>query len=198
MVIGLTGKYCSGKNYIASLLEKRGLAVLDVDKLGHIAIENEKSAVFSRFGEDLRGSDGSVNRRLLGEKVFGKPGELADLEAIAHPEANRLTEEWLAARKDENCVINAAVLHKSSVFSRLGCIILARAPLAVRLMRAKKRDSLSWPAIVKRIASQRHFYSQYSAGNADIYIVENPGMGKARAVAALNRRIDVILSRLGL
>ena len=198
MVIGLTGKYCSGKNYIATLLEKRELAVLDVDKLGHIAIENQKSAIFSRFGDDLRNSDSSVNRRLLGEKVFGKAHELAALEAIAHPEANRLTEEWLAARKGENCVINAALLHKSSVFMRLDCIILVRAPLAVRLIRAKRRDKLPWHAIIKRIASQRNFSAQYFSGNADICIVENPGNGKLRDIAALNRRIDAILSRLGI
>jgi dephospho-CoA kinase len=71
MLIGLTGMYCAGKNHVAAILEQRGLAVLDVDKLGYIAIENKKAAVFARFGEDVKNQDGSVNRRLLGEKVFG-------------------------------------------------------------------------------------------------------------------------------
>jgi dephospho-CoA kinase len=39
MIIGLTGKYCAGKNYIAVLLEARGLPVLDVDKLGYQTLE---------------------------------------------------------------------------------------------------------------------------------------------------------------
>ncbi|MCL1836223.1 MAG: dephospho-CoA kinase [Treponema sp.] len=198
MIIGLTGMYCAGKNHVASLLERRGLAVLDVDGLGHIAIENCKAAIFARFGEDLRESDGSVSRRRLGERVFGRDQELADLEAIVHPEANRLTLEWIGEHEDKNCVINAALLHKSAVFPRLGCIILVTAPALVRLMRARKRDKLPWGAIARRFASQREFFAQYSAGNADIYKVENPGFGEPRSLSGLEGRIGDILSKLGL
>ena len=203
MLIGLTGMYCAGKNVIASLLEERGLSVLDVDKLGHEAIENLKETLFERFGDDIKNSDGSVNRRLLGEKVFGKKSELSALEAIVHPEANRLTEAWVAARKG-NGVINAALLHKSSVFERLDGIILVSAPCLTRLIRAKRRDKLPLGVLVKRLASQKQFISQYLAGNADTYKVENPGIGGYRLSAAsvknrarLKRRIDAILSAIG-
>jgi len=198
MIIGLTGKYCAGKNHAASVLEKRGFAVLDVDKLGHSAIENKKTEIFSRFGEDLRDNDGSVNRRLLGEMVFGREKELAALEAIVHPEANRLTVEWLEGQNGKNCVINAALLHKSVVFPRLDCIILVIAPPLDRLIRAKRRDKLPWAVILRRLRSQKQFFTQYSAANADIYKVENSGSGKPRSFASLENRIDEILSKLGL
>ena len=195
MLIGLTGKYCAGKNYIAALLERRGLAVLDVDKLGHIAIECKKEAIIARFGEDILNRDGTVNRRLLGAKVFGKADELATLQDIVHPEANRLTIEWIAAQKCAHCVINAAVLHKSAVFDQLDCIILVSAPWFIRLLRAKRRDKLPWISLIKRFSSQKQFPSQYSSGNADIYKVENSGIGRSRS---LECRIDTILSVLGL
>jgi len=202
MLIGLTGMYCAGKNLIASLLEKRGLPVLDVDKVGHGVIENVKEAIFGRFGDDIRNSDGSVNRKQLGAKVFGNNNELSALEAIVHPEVNLLTEEWVASR-DGNCVINAALLHKSSVFKRLDCIIVVRAPLIVRLFRAKRRDKLPLTVLIKRLSSQKQFNSQYLSGNADIYRVENPGIcrfgssaGSVKAEARLERRIDAILSRV--
>jgi dephospho-CoA kinase len=205
MLIGLTGMYCSGKNYIAAFLEKRGLPVLDVDKLGHIAIETQKAAVFSRFGEDIKNQDGSVNRRLLGEKVFGRKDELDALENIVHPEANRLTLEWIAAQNGGNCVINAALLHKSAVFGQLDNIILVKAPWFIRLMRAKLRDKLPWIALLRRFSSQKQFFSQYLAENADIYRVENPGIGKPGSLlnsclvrAKPERRIDAILSKLRL
>ena len=198
MLIGLTGRYCAGKNYIAALLERRGFPVLDVDKLGHSAIETQKTAIVGRFGEDILSQDGSVNRQLLGAKVFGCKDALAALEAIVHPEANRLTLEWLAAQQGQPCVINAALLHKSVVFGQLNCILLVDAPFITRLMRAKKRDKLSWPAIINRLLSQRQFYSQYSSGNADIYRVENPGCGEPRVLGTLEGRIDEILSKLHL
>ena len=66
MLIGLTGKCCAGKNYIAEILEKRGLPVLDVDKLGHKVLEIEKRTIFAQFGGDLQRTDGSLDGRLLG------------------------------------------------------------------------------------------------------------------------------------
>ena len=198
MVIGLTGMYCAGKNFVGSLLEKRGFPVLDVDKLGYIAIENQKTAIFARFGESIKNSDGTVNRRLLGEKVFGKEKELEALEAIVHPEANRLTLEWLDGQNGKDCVINAALLHKSVVFRELNGIILVNAPLLVRLIRAKKRDRLPWPVIFRRFFSQRQFFAQYSAGNADIYRVENSRFGELRSRTGLEGQIDEILLILGM
>jgi dephospho-CoA kinase len=197
-LIGLTGAYCAGKNHVADLLKKRGLTVLDVDKLGHAAIEAEKAAILSRFGGDLANPDGTVNRRRLGEKVFGKPGEMAALENIVHPAANRLTEEWLSARAGKHCVFNAAVLHKSSVFGRLDFIILVEAPFFIRLLRARKRDGLPWRSLLKRFGSQKHFISQYLSGKADIYRVYNPSFGFRPYEAQLENRINEILSGEGI
>jgi dephospho-CoA kinase len=193
MIIGLTGMYCSGKNYIAALLEKRGFSVLDVDKLGHIALENKKEEIFSRFGNDIKNNDCSINRRRLGEIVFSKNNEMAALEAIVHPEANRLTLDWIAVQNGKPCVINAALLHKSVVFGQLKGIILVSAPWLVRLIRAKKRDKLPWTTLIRRFSSQKQFFAQYLAKNADIYKVENSGFVRKR----LERRIDEILSGLG-
>jgi dephospho-CoA kinase len=194
MLIGLTGTYCAGKNHVAALLKARGLPVLDVDKLGYTVLEAEKEAVFARFGGDLQKPDNTVDRRLLGMRVFGKPVELAALEAIVHPQANRLTEEWIAAQKGKYCVINAALLHRAAAFAQLDRIILVTASFLTRLLRAHKRDGLSWSALFKRFASQKNFNSQYLAGNAEIYRVENPGLsGSRRLRLKLEHRIDEIL-----
>ena len=206
MIIGLTGTYCAGKNTIARLLEKRGFPVLDVDKFGHQAIETEKNAIIARFGDDILNSDGTVNRKFLGEKVFGKPIELAALENIVHPAANRETIAWIKARQAGACVINAALLHRSSAFGDLDAVIVVRSPFFTRLLRARKRDRLSFSALFRRLRSQKEFTSQYFTGNADIYRVENPGYfffglfpsSKRKAEQKLENRIDEILYSLGL
>jgi dephospho-CoA kinase len=213
-IIGLTGMYCAGKNYIADLLEKRGIPVLDVDKLGHQAIENRKAAIVARFGAVILGDDGAVDRGKLGALVFGrsgKPGkygkggesgdagdageqgELAALEAIVHPEANRLTDEWIEAQGGRPCVINAALLHRSSAFERLDALILVKAPALLRLIRARKRDNLPWGKLIRRFYAQRNFRSQYLRGKTDIYIVYNgfPGGDPAG-------ELEKILVRIGM
>ena len=194
MLIGLTGKYCAGKNFAAAHLQKRGIPVLDVDKLGHIVIDTKKTEILARFGQDLLNLDGSVNRRLLAEKIFKKTSELAALEAIVHPEVNRLTEQWIKGQKCKNCAINAALLHKSIVFNKLACIILIKAPWFIRLIRAKRRDKLPWHIIFNRMSSQKKFNSQYSAGKADIYKVENSCLKQAK----LGQKIDAVLEKTGL
>ncbi|GBU29505.1 dephospho-CoA kinase [Treponema sp. R8-4-B8] len=192
MIIGLTGTYCAGKNHIAALLEARGLPVLDVDKLAYQVLENEKNAIFAKFGPGLMKTDGSLDRRLLGQRVFGQPEKLAALENIVHPAANRLTDEWISAQNN-HCVINAALLHRSSAFHKLDLLILVTAPLLTRMFRAKKRDRLSWGEILKRIASQRDFKAQYLSINAEIYKVENSGFSGPRR---LKRRIDKLIERI--
>jgi dephospho-CoA kinase len=200
MIIGLTGKYCAGKNHIAGILEKRGLPVLDVDKLGHIAIETEKTIILERFGNDILRSNGTIDRKLLGAKVFGKSEELAALEAIVHPAVNRETSMWIEAQQGP-CVINAALLHRSSAFKALDVLIIVEAPVLTRLLRARRRDRLSWRDLLTRFQSQREFSFQYFTKQADIYRVKNPNPGfrfiETRFIKKPEDRIDEILSCLG-
>jgi dephospho-CoA kinase len=201
MILGLTGTYCAGKNYVASRLEKRGLSVLDVDKLGHKAIETEREVILNRFGREILDEDGAIDRRLLGARVFGRPTELASLEAIVHPAANRMTQEWIQGQGGKPCVINAALLHRSSAYKDLDLVILVEAPWLTRLLRAKKRDHLPFKVLIERFNSQKDFVSQYFSENTDIYRVENRGyfgFGSSKREEKLEHRIDEILSPLGL
>ena len=198
MIIGLTGTYCSGKNHIAGFLEKRGLPVLDVDKLGHIVIETEKKAICGRFGTGILGPDNKIDRKLLGEKVFGKPEELAALEAIIHPAVNKLTSAWIAGQQGRPCVVNAALLHRSSAFSGLDAVIVVHASFLTRLFRAKRRDKLPWFDLFIRLRSQKYFLSQYFNEKADIYKVENPGFLVFRKIYKPEERVHEILSLLGI
>jgi len=206
-VIGLTGTYCAGKNHVALLLEKRSLPALDVDKLGHEVIEAEKEQLAARFGGDILTPDGLVDRKKLGQKVFGRSEELSALEGIIHPAVKRQTLAWIDAREERACVINAALLHRYSAFLLFDAVIIVEAPYIVRLLRAKKRDQLPWSSLVKRFGSQRDFNYQFSEEKTDIYRVSNPSglINSALSVFfkryfrnKLEKRIDEILSLQGI
>ena len=197
MIIGLTGTYCAGKNHIASFLEAQGIPALDVDKLGHEVIESEKNRLLDCFGGDILDNRGFIDRKRLGEKVFGNPEKLAALEEIIHPIVNRDTLSWIAARKEKACAINAALLHRSSAFEILDAIIIVEAPFLVRLLRARKRDHLPWPALIRRFKSQSEFHTQYFKGKTDIYRVENRGFLGFSVKNRPENRIKEILSLLG-
>jgi dephospho-CoA kinase len=96
-------------------------------------------------------------------------------------------------------VINAALLHKCTVFSRLDRIILVEAPVLTRFLRALKRDKLPWGQLIKRFRTQRQFHAQYSRAHADIHIIVNRGyLGFSSRFfrRSLEKRIEALLSIL--
>jgi dephospho-CoA kinase len=209
-IIGLTGRYCAGKNHVALILEHYNIPVLDVDKLGYHVIETEKERLLEHFGKDILSQDGFseglslIDRKRLGNKVFGRQKELEALEEIIHPAVNRETLAWINTRRETTCVINAALLHRSSAFKMLDAVIIVEAPFFVRLLRARKRDRLPWPALFKRFKSQKKFNAQFFKGITDIYRVKNSvyfsffSFNKDSAEKKLNKRVNEILSLIGI
>ncbi|MDR1389098.1 MAG: dephospho-CoA kinase [Treponema sp.] len=194
-IIGLTGLYCAGKNFVARIFLQRRIPVLDVDKLGYQAIDARTEALAGRFGGIVE--RGKIDRGLLGRRVFGNPGELAALEAIIHPAVNELTAEWLDSQRGL-CVINAALLHRSPALSRLCALVIVRAPPPVRFWRGLWRDKLPPGDLLRRFASQKNFpnprtYAQYLAPKTDIYTISNPAFG---SVKTLSKRVDTIVKGL--
>lgn len=93
-VIGLTGGIASGKSSVARKLEKFGARILDCDAIGHQAYspgtETFKKIV-SHFGNDVVDpTKGTIDRRILGSKVFADKTQLESLNSIVWPEIERL------------------------------------------------------------------------------------------------------------
>ena len=100
MIIGLTGKSCAGKDTVASMLPSDRFSVIDVDGLGHQALESNHEKLRAAFGDGIFRKDGTVDRKILGPIVFSDPEKLETLNSITHPwmveEAIREAKENLA------------------------------------------------------------------------------------------------------
>jgi len=83
-VFCITGKAGAGKSTVAKILKKRGFRVINVDRLAHIILEENKDIIKKVFGEDVV-IKGKISRKKLGEKVFRNPKLFDDLEQIIHP-----------------------------------------------------------------------------------------------------------------
>ena len=94
-LIGLLGGVASGKSMVAEMFRRLGAEVLDADRVGHevLRMPAVRAAVGGRWGKDVIGPDGEVNRPALAKIVFAPPPdgprELAELERITHPEIRR-------------------------------------------------------------------------------------------------------------
>lgn len=190
MVIGIAGKYCSGKNSVISPLESRGFYHIDVDKLGHKALKARKEELIKIFGKGIEKEDGSIDRKALGSIVFSSPEMRKKLEGVVHPEMVRMTEEII---KEKNCdiIINAAILFEMKLDRLCDFVIWVEAPFFFRVVRGMKRDSLSLPAVLKRIWTQRKMDPNKVFSNADIYIVKNRGNRRQTA----KKIEDILLTR---
>jgi dephospho-CoA kinase len=191
MLLGLTGGYCAGKNAVAAILEKRGWTCIDVDRLGHEAIDLSRDSIVGRFGPAVLGPDGRIDRKAVARIVFSDPAALADQEAIVHPIAIRLTDERIAAaearameagRAGLICV-NAALLYRAPQASRCDAILEVRAPLLSRVRRAMARDGIGARRAFERIIRQRSFWRLRSAAGRPIVALGNSGSIKDLEIA---------------
>jgi dephospho-CoA kinase len=197
MLLGLTGGYCAGKNAAAAILERRGWNCIDVDKLGHEAIDRAAGAILARFGKAVLGSDGRIDRRALAAIVFSDKRALADQEAIVHPIAIAMIDELLArieaaaAHGDREPLVclNAALLYVAPQALRCDAIVEIQAPLILRLKRAGARDGATLAAALKRIWRQRSLWRRRASIGRPVVVVSNRGDWEDLE-AGLNRGLE--------
>ena len=89
--IGLTGPIGCGKSTVAGWLGDRGAIVIDADELAREVTDlpDVREAIFARFGDEVRRTDGTLDRAALARRVFDEPAQLAALEGLTHPEVRR-------------------------------------------------------------------------------------------------------------
>ncbi|WP_420608844.1 dephospho-CoA kinase [Candidatus Poriferisodalis sp.] len=180
LIVGLTGGIGAGKSSVARLLAGHGAAVVDVDALGREIIAPGGSAVqavLERFGSELAGPDGGIDRPALASIVFNDPDELADLNDISHPAINELLDERIEsigeAGTTDVVVLDMAVLTESTLGRDTRfpyeIVVTVEAPPDIRLERLIERGMTSEDAKA-RLASQatdeqRREVSNFVIGN---------------------------------
>lgn len=175
MVVGVTGKYCAGKNAVSQILEGQGYRPIDVDRLGHRALEEKRERVIERFGAGIVDADGRIDRRALGAIVFADPKALRTLEETIHPAMVGYVREEIEGGEGRGFVINAAILFHMGLHPLCDRILWVDAPFFLRLRRALRRDKLPVHQILRRMWSQRKLSPQPYRNLVDIYTVRNSG-----------------------
>ena len=115
-VIGLVGGIGAGKSAAAAEFARLGCLLIDADAIGHALLGDAAvaDAIRSRWGREVFGPGGQVDRKALGEIVFADAQELAALNEILHPRIRRRMHHRIAAARRDVAVpvvvVDAAVL----------------------------------------------------------------------------------------
>ncbi len=197
--IGLTGGIGSGKSTVAAMLAELGAAVIDADAIsrsltapGGRAIE----AIRARFGPEMVGADGAMDRQAMRARVFADAQARAQLEAIIHPLVGQITREQAeaAVRAGARCLVHdVPLLVEGGARWRAAVdrVLVVDCDTDTQRARVAARSGLALAEIDRIIAQQASRAQRLAC--ADI-VVYNQGLD----LAALNAEVRQAARHFGL
>ncbi len=166
-VIGLCGRSGSGKTTVCKVFERLGVKSVDTDQVyreitrpADDGLPSELVREIARnFGGNVVASDGSLNRAILAQAVFGDGNceKLAKLNSITHTPILDRTEELIreyTADGAAGVIVDAPALFESGFDKKCDVILCISAPDEVLIERITLRDSISRDAAIRRLSSQ--------------------------------------------
>lgn len=172
----------------------RGATIIDADVLARRAVELGTVAfdrIVARWGETVRAPDGHLDRAALRQVVFADQEQLDELNAIVHPEVERLRKrlvEQARGRGDRVVICDIPLLFERHMVERFDRIILVDANRALRLERLVKDRGLRETEAMDMIAAQMP--AELKRARAD-FLIENDG-----TLAQLERRVQDVWAAL--
>lgn len=195
-IIGLIGSIGAGKSAVAELLQKRNARVIDADRLGHLALEQEavKASIVRRWGFGMIQPNGSINRKALAGIVFHDESERKGLESIIHPAIQKMVKNKVAEGIQDQTVrfivLDAAVLLEAGWKDEVDLLIFVDADREARLKRVAERSGWTESELTAREMAQMPIAEKRL--QADVQIDNNGTLDE------LQIKVDRILQQWGL
>ena len=159
-VIGLTGGIGSGKSTVSQFLAELGAVIIDADRVGHEAFKPGTELwreVVAAFGRQIVTPSGDIDRKKLGEIVFGNAESLSRLNQTMHPRMYDMVKTQLEEYRRQGvavAVLEAPLLIEANWTSLVDEVWVTVASEATVLKRLQERTGLSKEESLARIRSQ--------------------------------------------
>jgi dephospho-CoA kinase len=174
-------------------LRRLGVPLYDADAEIHKMLGPRGSAVtaVATAFPDVRGEDGSIDRRALGRRVFGRPAELRRLEKILHPMVRAVERRWVALQRAHGTklvVLDIPLLFETDRIDRVDGVIVVSAPLRLQRERVMRRPGMSAERFAAILDSQ--FPDREKRRRADFVVSTALSRATAaRQLAAIVRQV---------
>ncbi len=160
-VIGLTGGIASGKTTVAEILRELGARIIDADLVSREVVAVGEPAwreIIDAFGPAVLNSDRTINRRRLGDMVFGRPAALSRLNSIVHPRVlERVAGDIASYRKRPDApalVLVVPLLIESGMCDMVDEVWLVTLEQEEQVERLMKRDRFTLEQATNRLTAQ--------------------------------------------
>ena len=97
LAVAITGGIGTGKSTALQLFARHGAATVSSDEIVHHLLatnEDVRKALVAKLGDGILDDAGQINRKRVGEVVFGDRAKLLWLEQLLHPLVSREYLEW--------------------------------------------------------------------------------------------------------
>jgi dephospho-CoA kinase len=142
MKLGLTGGMGSGKSTAARFFSEHGLQRIDSDAVVReqiLTLPDVIAAVEKRFGPEVMGADGRIDRGRLAARVFVDDTERQWLEEQIHPRLYAIWRSRMAADRAASWVIEVPLLFEKRLENWFDFTLCVATSSAVQLARLEER-----------------------------------------------------------
>lgn len=177
-IIGLTGGIASGKTTISNYFRSLQVPLIDADLVARKVMSAGQPAVAKIaevFGEEMLLPDGEINRKELGELIFGSEEKRKQLNQIVQSQIrDEIKEEMKTHLKDEPelLVVDIPLLYEENYEKEVDEVMVVYVDATTQKERLLNRDQdLSELEAENRINSQMPLFEK--AKKADVVIDNN-------------------------
>jgi dephospho-CoA kinase len=167
--IGLTGGIASGKSTVTQRFSELGVPVIDADVASRAVVEPGTAGlqqIVQRFGSNILGPGGELNRAAMRAQIFGDPSLRKELEAILHPLIRTYMEHQAKDVVFPYLIMAIPLLIESgSPRDRVDRILVIDVDDTTRMRRLLERDGSSLDQARAILASQASRESRLAAAD---------------------------------
>ena len=157
-IIGLTGGIATGKTTVSNYLaDTYRLPILDADIYAREAVQPDSpilKQIYQRYGLQVQHSDGTLNRKRLGEIIFSNSAERQWLEQQIHPYVRDRFKSQLDTIVALTVILVIPLLFEAKMTDLVTEIWVVSCSPEQQLRRIQKRDRISKEQAQARINSQ--------------------------------------------
>lgn len=158
-ILGITGSIATGKSTVVNIFKQYGFPVVDADIIAREVVEPNTAGlkkVVETFGSSVLCSDGSLNRKQLGQIIFSDTKKRQALNALLAPFLQEAIIEQIKRASAAAALVIADIplLYEAGYDKYMDQVAVVYIPEDLQVQRLMKRDRITKKEAQKKVASQ--------------------------------------------